>query len=411
MLPHSPSTVWEQMMGRDMANLTVLQVKSAKPGRHADGKGLYLFVKPSGSKSWVLRVQSGGRRRDFGLGPVDLVSLQDARDRAIEGRKLVRAGLDPSVEWKRVKRTIPTFEAASRAYHGNVKAGWKNGKHGAQWLATLEAYAFPIIGAKSVDEIDVSSIHKVLLPIWMIVPETARRVRQRIGAVLDFAHGQGWRSGEAPMRAVSKGLPKQPKSGQHFAAMSHGELPSFMRKLRAQEVSVGRLALQFTILTAARSGEVRGATWDEINEDTALWTIPGARMKAGEPHTVPLSQAALDVLSKMKIFATGGRADPVFPGLKGRPLSDMTLAKALRVAGATGFTVHGMRSTFRDWIAEKMPTVPGDVAEAALAHATKNRTEAAYRRTKYIDQRRDLMRKWAEFLDGGTNVVSIVQAR
>lgn len=393
-----------------MTSLTTVQVRTAKPGRHADGKGLYLFVKPSGAKSWVLRVQADGRRRDFGLGPVDLVSLHDAREKAVEGRKLVRAGLDPSIEWKRVRIVVPTFEMAARTYHENVKAGWKNGKHGAQWLSTLEKYAFPLIGSMPVNEVDVSGIQKVLLPIWTVVPETARRVRQRVGAVLDFAHGQGWRGGDAPMRAVARGLPKQNNKRQHFAALPHGELPPLMSKLRSLEGSVGRLALQFTILTAARSGEVRGATWDEISLEKALWTVPGSRMKAGNEHIVPLSQAALAVLRVVSGFRTGRKGEPVFPGLRGKPLSDMTLAKALRVAGGTGATVHGMRSTFRDWVAEKMPTVPGDVAEAALAHSIQNKTEAAYRRTKYLDQRRILMEKWADYLGGETNVVSIAKA-
>ncbi len=392
-----------------MGNLTALQVKNAKPGRHADGKGLYLFVKPTGAKSWVLRVQGDGRRRDFGLGPVDLVSLQDARDKAIEGRKLVRKGLDPSLEWKRVQCVIPTFEVAARKYHENIEGGWKNDKHGKQWLSTLETHAFPIIGNKRVDMIDTPAIQSVLLPIWLIVPETARRVRQRIGAVLDFAHGQGWRAGEAPMRAVAKGLPKQPRQGAHFAAMPYSELPAFMAKMRGMEASVGRLALQFTILTAARSGEVRGATWDEVDMDKALWTIPASRMKAGEAHTVPLSVAALDVLREIQGFITGREGEPIFPGMRGKPLSDMTLAKALRVAGGDAVTVHGMRSTFRDWVAEKMPTVPGDVAEAALAHAIQNKTEAAYRRAKYLDQRRELMAKWAEYLSGrSSNVIRMV---
>ncbi len=215
-----------------MGNLTALQVKNAKPGRYADGKGLYLFVKPTGARSWVLRVQGDGRRRDFGLGPVDLVSLQEARDKAIEGRKMVRGGLDPSLEWKRVQCVIPTFEVAARKYHENIQGGWKNGKHAAQWLSTLTAHAFPIIGAMRVDMIDTPAIQSVLLPIWLVVPETARRVRQRIGAVLDFAHGQGWRAGEAPMRAVAKGLPKQPRQGGHFAAMPYSDLPAFMAKLR-----------------------------------------------------------------------------------------------------------------------------------------------------------------------------------
>ena len=394
-----------------MGKLTALQVKNAKPGRHGDGKGLHLLVSPSGSKSWVLRVQAHGRRRDFGLGPVDLVTLQEARDKAIEGRRMICAGLDPSLEWKRVQNVIPTFEVAARKYHENIKGGWKNGKHGAQWLSTLETHAFPIIGSKRVDLIDAPAIQSVLLPIWLKVPETARRVRQRLGAVLDFAHGQGWRAAEAPMRAVSKGLPKHSKRSEHFAAMPYVYLPDFMTKLRGMEASVGRMALQFAVLTAARSGEVRGATWDEIDMDAALWTIPAVRMKAGEPHTVPLSPAALDVLREVQGFITGRPGEPIFPGLKGKPLSDMTLAKALRVAGGDGATVHGMRSAFRDWVAEKMPTVPGDVAEAALAHAIKNKTEAAYRRAKYLDQRRELMAKWAEYLAGGSNVIALADRR
>jgi integrase len=391
--------------------LTAIQVRNAKPGRHADGKGLYLLVKPSGAKSWVLRIVVGGRRRDFGLGPVDLVSLQNARDKALEGRKIVRAGFDPSQEWKRVTTTVPTFEAAARRYHDNVKQGWKNGKHGAQWLSTLETHAFPEIGKLPVSEIDAAAIQRVLLPIWLRLPETARRVRQRVGAVLDYAHGQGWRASEAPMRAVGKGLPKQSAKRGHFAAMPYADLPAFMSSLRESEASVGRLALHFAILTAARSGEVRGATWEEIDLDAATWTIPAARMKAGEAHVVPLSPAALSVLQQVDALRSGVSREPVFPGLRGKPLSDMTLAKALRLTGGDGATVHGMRSSFRDWVAEKMPTVPGDVAEAALAHAISNKTEAAYRRAKYLDQRRDLMDAWAEYLSGRSNVIALVAKR
>jgi integrase len=391
--------------------LTAIQVKNAKTGRHADGKGLYLLVKPSGAKSWVLRIVVNGRRRDFGLGSVDLVSLQDARDKALEGRKMVRAGFDPLQEWKRVTTTVPTFEAATRQYHENVKQGWKNGKHGAQWLSTLETHAFPEIGKLPVSEVDAAAIQRVLLPIWLKVPETARRVRQRVGAVLDYAHGQGWRASEAPLRAVGKGLPKQTAKRGHFAAMPYADLPAFMSGLRESEASVGRLALQFTILTAARSGEVRGATWEEIDLDAATWTIPAERMKAGETHVVPLSPAALAVLQQVQAFRSGVSGEPVFPGLKGKPLSDMTLAKALRLAGGDGVTVHGMRSSFRDWVAEKMPTVPGDVAEAALAHAIGNKTEAAYRRAKYLDQRRDLMDAWGAYLNGRSNVIALVVKR
>lgn len=191
--------------------LTALQVKNAKPGRHADGKGLYLFVKPSGAKSWVLRVQADGKRRDLGLGPIDLVPLSEAREKALQGRRMVRDGLDPALEWKRRKDVIPTFADAARRYHEIIKGRFRNDRHSASWLSSLEAYAVPVIGSKPVDQIDTPAIQLVLLPMWLTVPETGRRVRQRIGAVLDWSHGQGWRAVEAPMRAVSKGLPKQPK--------------------------------------------------------------------------------------------------------------------------------------------------------------------------------------------------------
>jgi len=398
-----------------MPSLTALRVKNAKPGRHSDGKGLYLLVKPSGARSWVLRVMAEGdngwQRRDFGLGSVDLVSLEEARDKAREGRKIAKAGFNPSKEWKRVREVVPTFEVAARQYHESIKRGWKKGKHGDQWLSTLVSYVFPIFGQSTVDDIDAPEIQKALLPIWMTVPETARRVRQRIGAVLDYSHGQGWRAIEAPMRAVAKGLPKQPKQGKHFAAMPYVDLPAFLGNLREQDATMGRLALQFAILTAARSGEVRGATWDEFDTDAGLWTIPGSRMKAGEAHTVPLSDDALAILEEVRGVISGRKGEAVFPGLKGKPLSDATLSKTLRVAGGDAATVHGMRSAFRDWVAEKMPTVPGDVAEAALAHAIPNRVEAAYRRTKYLDQRRELMAKWAEYLNGSaSNVISLVGA-
>jgi integrase len=289
-----------------MGKLNALQVKNAKPGRHSDGKGLLLLVKPSGAKSWILRAQADGKRRDFGLGPVDLVSLQEAREKALEGRKMLRAGFDPSVEWKRSRRVLPTFEAAARHYHENVKAGWKNGKHNAQWITTLETYAFPLIGKETVDRVEASHIESVLQPIWMTVPETARRVRQRIGSVLDYAHGQGWRATEAPMRAVQslmKGL-KQPKKG-NFAAMPYSELPSFVKRLREAGPSIGRSALEFLILTAARSGEVRGALWGEIDWEMAQWNIPAERMKMGEPHSVPLTSRALAILKEMQAHSRG----------------------------------------------------------------------------------------------------------
>lgn len=386
-----------------MGKLTVLQVRNAKPGRHSDGGGLYLLVKPSGAKSWILRVQVSGRRRDFGLGGVDLVSLQEARDKAYESRKAAKAGLDPSFERKRALRQIPTFMEAADQYHRTVRASWRNGKHADQWLTTLEAYAFPTIGAARVDHIDAPRIQSVLLPIWLTKPETARRVRQRIGSVLDFAHGQGWRESETPRAAVNSLLKriKQPKRGPGFAAIPYADLPALMITLSGGEPSAGRLALRFLVLTAARSGEVRGATWSEIDFEEAQWNIPAIRMKVGDPHCVPLSPMALDVLRTAHELMGGKANRPIFPGLKGKAMSDATMAKVLSVAGAGAFTVHGMRSAFRDWVAERT-SFPGEWAEAALAHTLPNKVEAAYRRTKFVEQRRTLMAAWADFLAGSS---------
>lgn len=394
-----------------MSKLTAVQVKSARPGRHADGKGLYLLVKPSGAKSWVLRVQVSGRRRDFGLGSLDIVSLTEARDKAQACRKMAKEGLDPALERKKANRLVPTFREAAESYHAAVKGSWRNGKHADQWLATLEAHAFPTIGSTRVDHVDAPMVQSVLLPIWLTLPETARRVRQRVGSVLDYAHGQGWRSTETPRNAVNTLMNriKQPRRGPGFAAIPYAELPVFMSLLRDDQPSVGRLALQFAILTAARSGEVRGATWDEIDFEKEQWNIPAGRMKAGVAHSVPLSPLALELLRTIKELTGGRPGRPIFPGLKGKPLSDATLGKVLRVAGGVGYTVHGMRSAFRDWVAEQT-TFPGDWAEAALAHTPPNKVEAAYKRTTFLEQRRKLMAAWADYLTEVSNVVQLPAA-
>lgn len=405
--------------------LTVKQVQHAKPGRHSDGKGLYLLVKPSRSKSWVLRVQHGGQRRDFGLGSVvlqstggmipierrKLLTLEEAREKARIGRGLAKAGINPSEEWRRQDEPEPhSFRKMAEECHRQALKGWKNGKHRDEWLGSLERYAFPMIGPVSVEDVDAAAVHRVLLPIWLTKSETARRAKQRIGVVLDHAHAKGLRSAEAPMRAVNqlmKGI-RQPKRGS-FAAMPYKDLPAFMAKLRGSDVSVGKLALQFLILTAARSGEVRGATWSELDLEAAEWRNPADRMKAGKLHIVPLVPAAIDILKEMQGLFTTGPDDLVFPGMKG-PMSDATMAKVLRVHGGEAFTVHGFRSAFRDWAAD---TGFADAwAEAAIAHANPNKTESAYRRTTYFEQRRDrLMPAWADFLGGTTNVISIAKAR
>lgn len=378
-----------------MGKLTVLKIRSlAEPGRHADGDGLFLDVTGKGSGRWVLRVQSKGRRREIGLGSLRNVSLADARDAAFVMRKKIAQGIDPVAERKRDRQAIPTFRKAAELVHEEHEKAWKNGKHQNQWIATLQTYAFPKMGELLVNEIEGPLIRDVLAPIWLAKPETARRVRQRIGTVLDWSYAKGFRATEAPMRSLSKGLPRQPKKDNHFAALPYAQIPDFLNELAGRE-SVGRVALEALILTAARSGEIRGATWSELGLEAALWTVPATRMKMGRVHVVPLAPAAVAVFERAKKFKAGA-SDLVFPGQNvKKPLSDMTLLKILRDMNLS-VTVHGFRSAFRDWVAEKTE-FPGEVAEAALAHAISNKVEAAYRRTDFLDKRRLLMQRWAAF--------------
>ena len=376
-----------------MGRLTPLQIRNLKePGRYSDGDGLYLELTGQNKGNWQLRATVNGRRRDIGLGSLALVSLKEARDAAFELRRDIQRGIDPVAERKRRKLEILTFKAAALRVHAEQKASWKNGKHQDQWITTLENYAFPLLGNRLVNDIEGPLIREVLLPIWLDKPETARRVKQRIGVVLDWAYASGMRPTEAPMRSVNRVLPRQPKKDGHFAAMPYDSVPIFMTHLHAR-LSVPRLALEFLILTAARSGEVRGAKWNEIDLEAKLWTIPASRMKVAKEHVVPLSVAAIDVLERARQYhAPCGNL--LFPGRDvRRPLSDMTLLKILRCADLP-YTVHGFRSAFRDWAAEQT-SYPGEVAEAALAHTVANKVEAAYRRTNYLEKRRVMMADWA----------------
>ncbi|MDQ3077738.1 MAG: integrase arm-type DNA-binding domain-containing protein [Pseudomonadota bacterium] len=389
-----------------MAKLTATAVKAAlnKPGRHSDGDGLILAVGAGGNGSWMVRVQKEGKRRDIGLGAASKVTLSQARARAADARAQVEAGLDP-VAQRRKAAGIPTFREAAAQVHAEHKKGWKNSKHQNQWIRTLEVYAFPTFGDRLVSEIDGPAVRDVLAKIWTDKPETARRVRQRIGAVLDWAYSKGHRDSEAPMRSLSKGLPRQPKKTGHHAAMPFVDVPAFLIRLRERE-SWGRLALEAAILTAARSGEIRGAQWSEVDLGMAIWTIPAARMKAGKEHVVPLSPAALRVFQRAQELRTQG-CNFVFHGAKReKPMSDMTLLKVLRDMGET-VTAHGFRSSFRDWVSEETQ-FSGDLAEAALAHAIPNKVEAAYRRGNLLEKRRKLMDAWSDYCDGaGATVIRL----
>jgi len=378
-----------------MGNLTAMKLRNLKePGRYSDGDGLILVSTKPGKGSWIVRVQADGRRRDIGIGSFPNVSLADAREAAAAVRKQAKAGIDVVAERRKEADPVPTFSQAAVRVHDEHKKSWKNGKHQAQWLTTLESYAYPHFGDKLVCEVDASHIRDALIEIWLDKPETARRVRQRIGAVLDWSFVKGYRSTEAPMRSISKGLPRQPKKSGHFAAMPFSDLPGFMAKIRIR-ASLGRLALEFLILNASRSGEVRGAQWSEFDLKRNVWTIPADRMKMEREHVVPLSRQALVVLERAKIYRIEA-SELVFPGQRRkRPLSDMTLLKILRDMDAA-YTVHGFRSSFRDWVAEET-NYQGEVAEAALAHAIPNKVEAAYRRTDFLEKRRALMQDSADF--------------
>ncbi|MBX7539649.1 tyrosine-type recombinase/integrase [Qipengyuania sphaerica] len=382
-----------------MGSLTATAVKAAsEPGRYGDGDGLFLLVGKGGAKSWMVRIQKDGRRRDIGLGSASKVPLKLARERAIAVREQVEAGIDPVAE-RRKAAGIPTFREAAKLVHAEHKASWKNAKHKAQWLSTLENYAFPAFGDRSVAQIDAAAVRDALAAIWLAKPETARRLRQRIRTVIDWAVAKGYRDSSLAMPVIDKALPKQRAKVRHHAAMPYAELPVFMRVLRETE-SMGRLALEAVILTAARSGEVRLATWDEVDLDAATWTIPAERMKAGREHVVPLSTPAVDLFKRLKAHRRDGDGPAlVFPGMKrGKPLSDMTLTKAMRDMDRSE-TPHGFRSTFRDWVAEQT-TFPADLAEAALAHAVSDKTVAAYQRGTMLEKRRELMASWADYCDG-----------
>lgn len=382
--------------------LTVFKVKHAKPGKHTDHRGLYLLVRPTGAKFWLLRVQYQGRRREFGLGSVWDVSLEEVRETAQTLRRQIKRGEEPERLLKTVrkepqKKRVPTFERAARDCYDALKDGWRD-KRKKSWLAGFETNIFPLIGAKPVDEIDTAAVRDALAPIWLKIPDTARKILQRIQAVLDFAHLEGWIPAEVNLRLVRKGLPRHTDRANHFAAMPYTDAPALAEKLTAEEATAGRDALRFVMLTAVRSGEARGATWDEIDIEKMVWSIPAERMKAREPHQVPLSPQAMEILKRRWQRRTSN-AGFVFTNDGKRALTDMTISKALRSSGVERFTVHGFRSTFTDWAAERTD-FPKEVADKALAHKIPDPVEAAYRRTDFFEKRRALMKLWADYLEG-----------
>ncbi len=387
--------------------LTKKLVENLGPGRHGDGSGLYLVVDPSGARRWIVRVTVKGQknrkgaplRTDFGLGGVDVVTLNQARERALEYRRMAKSGLNPRFN---AQREIPTFEELSRQVHIDRLPTWKNAKHGQQWLNTLRDYAFPKIGRMPVDSIDQPEVLMCLSPIWTEKHETAKRLSQRIKTVLDVAKSKGFRSGENPVIAIREGkvLPTVKAKVQHHDAMPWQEVPAFYAELKTRSAMAAK-ALQFTILTACRTSEVLEMKWPEVDVDARLWTIPAERMKGGQVHRVPLTDGMLAILKPLRALAS----DYVFEGQKRhQPLSNMSMLMLLRRMRQDGVTVHGFRSSFRDWAAEAA-NAPRELAEAALAHQVGSDVERAYARTDLLERRRELMLGWSYFLlDCGTEI-------
>lgn len=378
-----------------------------KPGRHADGNGLYLLVEASGARRWVLRTMVHGKRRDIGLGGAKLVSLAEARDLAQQYRRIARDGGDPLALRRQSRRRVPDFETAANAVHAEHLPSWRNPKHAAQWIGTLVEYAFPLMGKRPVDQIDTPDVLRVLSPIWLTKPETARRVRQRISVVLDWAKAAGHRTGDNPVGGITKGLPRQTDRATHHAALDYADVPSFVARLRDSDASDAvKAAFEFLILTAARTGEIIGAMWSEVDLQNAVWTLPKERMKGGHEHRVPLTPAALKLLEEAhklspesKFIFTGRAAE--------KPLSNMAFLMTVRRM-KLDITAHGFRSAFRDWSAERT-SFPNEVCEQALAHRIKSKTEAAYRRGDMLEKRRELMAAWASFVTTPPN--NVVQLR
>ena len=376
--------------------LTAVQMKGVKePGRYGDGGGLYLVVRRGGSKAWVQRIVVDGRRRDIGLGGWPKVTLAEARRRAAGNHDAIAGGRNPVAEKRRPK--LPTFRAAAACYDAH-RPRWRSEKVAKNWKQRLEKHAMPKLGSLPIDRITRQDILTVLVPIWGRTPETARAVRSYMRAVFRWAQAMGYRDDTPAGEGIDGALPRLPARRSHFRALPHAEVADALRVIDESKAGLSaKLALRFTVLTAVRSGETRGATWSEIDLEARIWTIPAERMKAGAAHRVPLSDAAMSVLEQ-----AGGLDDGsglVFPGrTAGCPMSDMTLTKVLRSTGlAERTTVHGFRSSFRDWAAERT-SASHAAMELSLAHHVGNAVERAYARSDLLEQRRALVEAWADYI-------------
>jgi integrase len=334
----------------------------------------------------------------LGLGSAVVVSLAEARAQAAELRGKIKSGEEVAPRVRSTRAVTPTFSEAARACHKAIKSGWRNQHHTDSWLASLDNHIFPHIGAVQVDKVTGAMVRDALAPIWLTIPETARRILQRVRTVLEYSHLMEWCPHEGSLRSVPRGLPRQPVEENHFVAMPYADVPCLIRSLASLPDTAGRDALLFTIYNAVRSGETRLAKWPEFDLDAAIWSIPAARMKMRQPHVVPLSAEAVTILRRR--WTLRAADDGLVFSTKGKkPLSDMTMTKVLRDLDHAKITVHGFRSSFTDWAAERTE-FPKEVVDKALAHKLVDRVEAAYRRTDFFERRRRLMDAWFRYLVG-----------
>ncbi len=406
-------------MARQINRLTATKVNAIdQPGYYADGRGLYLQVSKALTKSWVFRFSRNGRTREMGFGSLHDVSLRDARDQLDECRRMLRDGLDPiderirkKAETREGQAALTSFKECAEAFIRVKGPEWSNPKHAKQWSSTLHTYVYSVFGNTPVSMIETHHVMKALEPIWESKTETATRVRQRIEAVLDAAKVQGFRVGENPARwkgHLDKLLPKPSKFQKirHHKALPYPEIGDFMQQLRKRD-NIAARGLEFLILSAARTGEVLGTKFDEIDTDNAVWTVPAERMKAGKEHRVPLPPRAIEIIKDM---SDKRQNEFVFPGHRGAGLSNMALLQQLKRMGRNDLTAHGFRSTFRDWAAEQT-AYPSDVVEMALAHTISNQTEAAYRRGDLFEKRARLMNEWASYCAQPARSGTVVKLR
>ena len=391
---------WGKMTKKHPNNeLTALKIKKLTiPGRYADGNNLYLEVDKSGARRWTLRVTILGRRRDMGLGGISTVSLEEARELAYQYRKIARSGGDPILERQKNRGLQTTLIYCTKKVHEINLPTWKNEKFAKQWLSSLEHHVFPTIGKLPISQVTSADILRVLTPIWNTKGDTAKKIKQRLRMIIKWARAQGYFQGDDPVELAEQALPKQLKSDDHHKSLEFEKLPEMISNLRKSKISLPtKLALEFTILSACRTSEVLNAKWEEIDLTKLIWSIPSERMKGGKVHQVPLTDRMTVILNDCKKLKTNN--DLLFPSeINGEALSNNTMRLALKKRLKVDATVHGMRSSFKDWASETT-NFANEVSEMALAHKISNKTELAYRRRTLIEKRRHLMQKWSDYLN------------